>query len=104
VPRYLAEGQRILATHRVRPQTLTDILAARQAPARFDLLAVDAEEFDLSVLHSLDFARFRPRLVLVEAEDFDPAQPRQHPIFRFLLAQGYVFKGSILKNLYFMEE
>ena len=104
VPQYVAEGQQILTTRRMRPRALTDILTAHHAPAGFDLLAVDAEEFDLSVLQSLDFGRFRPRLVMVEAEDFDPAQPGQHPIFQFLTAKGYGFKGSILKNLYFMNE
>ncbi|QNH63366.1 FkbM family methyltransferase [Hymenobacter sediminicola] len=103
VPQYLAEGQHIARTRQVQPHSLTAILAARNAPARFDLLAIDAEEFDLSVLQSLDFGRYRPRLVLVEAEDFDPIQPLAHPICAFLLPLGYMLKGSLLKNLYFMD-
>ncbi len=104
VPQFLAAGQQIVGTRQVQPRSLTSILVAEQAPAQFDLLAVDAEEFDLSVLQSLDFQRFRPRLVMVEADDFDPAQPQQHPIFQLLVAQNYVFKGSILTNLYFMSQ
>lgn len=103
IPQYLAEGQQMLGTRQVRPRSLTDILLSEQAPARFDLLAIDAEEFDFSVLQSLDFTRFHPRLIMVEAEDFDPVQPQQHVIVEFLRAKGYVLQGSILKNLYFMD-
>ncbi|SHK97016.1 FkbM family methyltransferase [Hymenobacter psychrotolerans] len=103
VPQYLARGEQLRSRRQVQPHSLTAILAERNAPARFDLLAIDAEEFDLSVLQSLDFGRYRPRLVLVEAEDFDPSQPLLHPICTFLLPLGYVLKGSMLKNLYFMD-
>ncbi|WBO82994.1 FkbM family methyltransferase [Hymenobacter yonginensis] len=104
VPQYLAQGEEIERTRQVQPRTLTAILQECHAPARFDLLTIDAEEFDLSVLESLDFAAYRPRLVMVEAEDFDPLHPLQHPISTFLLARNYRFKGSILKNLYFLDE
>ena len=104
VPQYLAQGEQIERTRQVQPRTLTAILDEHHAPARFDLLAVDAEEFDLSVLQSLDFDRYRPRLVMVEAEDFDALQPLHHPICSFLLARKYAFRGSMLKNLYFLDE
>ncbi|MBC6696529.1 FkbM family methyltransferase [Hymenobacter puniceus] len=104
VPQYLAQGEQIERTRQVQPRTLTAILDERHAPPHFDLLTIDAEEFDLSVLESLDFEAYRPRLVMVEAEDFDPLQPLQHPITTFLLARNYSFKGSILKNLYFLDE
>lgn len=103
VPQYVEEGQTIRAIRQVQPRTLTEILVTQNAPAEFDLLTIDAEEFDFSILKSLDFSKFRPRLIMVEAEDFNPNQPDTHVIFQFLLERDYLFKGSLLKNLYFMQ-
>lgn len=51
---------------RVPARTLTSVLAEVR-PARFDLLSLDVEGFELEVLRGLDLARFTPRYILVEA-------------------------------------
>ena len=64
----------MLKTATVRPQgtievplkTLDQILAESSAPAPIDFLAIDVEGHEIEVLRGLDFARWRPRLVLVE--------------------------------------
>lgn len=73
------------------------------APQDFDFLSVDAEEFDLQVLRSLDLRRFRPRLIIAEAEDFQPNNLTLHPIYQYLTQNGYHLEGFILKNLYFLK-
>lgn len=104
IGRNLAAGMQETWRGKMTSRTLTNILDQCQAPFAFDLLSVDAEGFDLAVLRSLDFGKYRPRVIVVEADDFDPGQPRIHPIYAFLTAKGYQFKGSLLTNLYFMEE
>jgi FkbM family methyltransferase len=47
-------------------RTLDDILTEARAPVGFDLLSVDVEGHELEVLGGFDFARWRPRLVLLE--------------------------------------
>src|SRR5262249_57455565 len=47
-------------------RTLDDILIEARAPMRFDLLSVDVEGHELEVLSGFDFARWQPRLVLLE--------------------------------------
>src|SRR5262249_18950160 len=54
-----------------------------QAPAGFDFLSVDVEGHELEVLGGFDFARWRPRLILLEDHVGDLER------HRFLKAPGY---------------
>jgi FkbM family methyltransferase len=47
-------------------RTLDDILAEAGAPAPLDFLSIDVEGHELEVLSGFDFARWRPRLFLIE--------------------------------------
>jgi len=49
----------------VPTRTLDDILREAEAPTPFDLLALDAYGQELDALAGFDFARWRPRLILV---------------------------------------
>ena len=64
-------------------RTLDDILAEARAPAGFDLLSVDVEGHELEVLSGFDFARWRPRLILLEDHVGNLAK------HRFLKHAGY---------------
>lgn len=55
---------------RVSARTLTSVLSEVR-PARFDLLSLDVEGFELEVLRGLDLARYKPRYILVEARSVD---------------------------------
>jgi FkbM family methyltransferase len=63
-----------LATASARPhgsvavplRTLDDILTESGAPSPIDLLAIDVEGHEIEVLRGFDFARWRPRLILIE--------------------------------------
>jgi hypothetical protein len=103
IEQYLAEGQQVMATRIMHPQSLTSILDTCQAPAHIDFLSIDAEEHDLHVLQSLDFSKYSPNLVIVEDETFDPANPSQNTIYKFLLERQYSLAGSILKNVYYLK-
>lgn len=65
---------------------LADILA-EHAVESLDLLHIDAEGFDDQVLAQLDFARYRPRVILIEHAHLSPL--RDHRIRELLRAQGY---------------
>jgi len=97
---YRKEGLAI-DVRRLKPRSLGDILDSVQAPVDFDLLSVDTEEHDLQVLRSLDLNMYRPRLIVVEDESFDPLSPETNPIYQYLLAFDYQLEGYVLKNLYF---
>jgi FkbM family methyltransferase len=75
----------------VRPQgsveaplrTLDEILAETDAPSPIDFLAIDVEGHEIEVLRGFDFARWRPRLILLEDLVLDM---RLH---RFMQSRGY---------------
>jgi FkbM family methyltransferase len=51
---------------RVPVRTLDDILVEGGAPQPLDFLSIDVEGHEIEVLRGFDFARWRPRLILLE--------------------------------------
>jgi FkbM family methyltransferase len=89
-------GAQFLADARLRIQygaiarTLTSLLDDVQAPINFDLLSLDVEGNELAVLQGLDFKRYRPRWILVEA--------RSSEIEDYLIVYGYKKKAILTQN------
>jgi len=74
----------------VAARTLTEILdASPLRDAAIDLLTVDAEGADLAVLRSLDWRRYRPRIVISEAFRRDLESLVASKRYVFLREQGY---------------
>jgi len=75
----------------VRVRTLTEVLEASRFRGRpLALLSVDVEGHEAAVLRSLDFARYRPRLVLVEFHASTLERMQADPKYRLLTAElGY---------------
>eukprot|EP01037_Dinobryon_pediforme_P012772 gene12772-12869_t len=83
-----AEKGFTVVEHKVEVQSLRQILADAGAGA-IDLLKVDVEGFELKVLASNDWTRFRPSLIMTEATY--PQTPVRRPdhITPFLSQHGY---------------
>src|SRR5258708_17645463 len=75
-----AQPERVIE---VPVRTLDDILIESRAPVGFDFLSIDVEGHELEVLSGFDFARWRPRLVLLEDHVGNLSK------HRFLRAAGY---------------
>ncbi len=60
---------------------------------QIDLLTVDAEAHDLEVLQSLDFSRYRPRLVAVESHHPVFTEVMESDIYRYLVQLDYSLVG-----------
>ncbi|MEJ2615779.1 MAG: FkbM family methyltransferase [Ignavibacteriaceae bacterium] len=73
---------------------------------QIDFLSVDAEGYDLNVLSSNDWDKYRPKIVLAEDKDFELEAPFESSIFKFMSEKGYklfaktyytlIFKNSML--------
>jgi len=89
----------------VSARTLTSILDQHAMVAEFDLLSVDVEGHDLAVLEALDFARYRPRVIVIEilGVGSDVLTVVEQPVHRFLVAQGYSLVGYVLHNAYYAD-
>ncbi|MGI8714423.1 MAG: FkbM family methyltransferase [Solirubrobacteraceae bacterium] len=100
---YRREGQEINA-HDVTVQTLAQVCAEHAAPL-IDFLKVDVEGAEAEVLAGADFARFRPRIVVVEATRPGTAVVSHEEWEPQLLSAGYactLFDG--LNRFYVRDE
>ncbi len=84
-----AELQRVIE---VPVRTLDDILVEAQAPVPLDLISLDVEGHELKVLEGFTFARWRPRLVLLEDHVGDLGK------HRYLVAAGYKLIRRVENN------
>ncbi len=88
VPLYESHGYRVVAKQDIRVRPLADILAEHAPPGQgIQLMSVDVEGFDLQVLQSNDWVRFRPTVLVVESLKEAP----QHgaALSEFLETRGY---------------
>jgi FkbM family methyltransferase len=72
-------------------RTLTSVLDEAGAPQDLDLLSLDVEGFEASVLQGLDLDRYRPRFMLIEMHDVATDKP---PIDE-VLAGHYQVSGRV---------
>ena len=66
------------------------------------LLSVDAEGFELPILQSLDFGRFRPNLVCVDTLEFGTRRVRVK-VLELMAAKGYDVRGGTFVNTIFID-
>lgn len=85
-------------------KTLTEILDTNlQNGTTIDLLTVDVEGVDLQVLQGLDFNKYRPKIIIVEAHDFSIADKENHPVYKHLSINNYQLHAFATMNLYFID-
>ena len=69
---------------------MADILGEHlPANTAIDFLSVDVEGWDLEVLKSNDWTRFRPRVVLAEQFGSSIGEASSDPLFVYLASVGY---------------
>jgi FkbM family methyltransferase len=95
----------IEATREVQALPLRRILREHLPPGQaVDLLCVDVEGLDLSVLRSNDWEAFRPEVVLVESITGLPVERLpEDPVYAFLAGQGYMLVAKTTRDLFFRD-
>ena len=95
---------RLLRKAQVPVERLEAVLS-RCLPAgqQIDFLSVDAEGFDVQVLDSNDWSRFRPRCVLAEALKTSLASVPDSAVFQRLSAAGYHLYAKTVNTLLFRD-
>ncbi|HET6575598.1 MAG TPA: FkbM family methyltransferase [Fimbriiglobus sp.] len=90
----LADGYRgdgyTVAEHQVEVLTLADV-CEQYAPSAIDFLSLDVEGHERLVLSGVDFRRWRPRVVVVEATRPGCQAPAHHEWEGLLLSADYRF-------------
>ena len=84
----------------VEVETLTNLLKEQRYPKDFSLLLIDTEGMDYEVLLGLDFAQFRPRVIV--SEQYILNQEKHDGRFRLLFDEGYLLCNQIGCNYVFV--
>ena len=66
------------------------------------LLSVDTEGFELPILRSIDWKRYRPKVVCVDTLEVATRRQRT-PILEFMVKQGYDVRGGTFVNTIFVD-
>ena len=98
-------GVNFLGEQKVACSPLRDILDEHlPKDTEIDLLNIDAEGMDLEVLLSNDWARYSPRVIVVESAEFDPHEPSKDEIFRYLQKEDYRLYAFMGVSLIFLKK
>jgi FkbM family methyltransferase len=82
---------------------LNDILEEHlKESQKIDFLSIDAEGFDLKVLKSNNWSKFRPEYLLVEGE-FDLNKLNENEVLSFLTGKNYKMIGRTLRTFFFKD-
>jgi FkbM family methyltransferase len=87
----------------VATRTLTSILDEAAFPHEFGLLSVDCEGSDDEVIRSLDFERYRPKVIVVEQETLDLRRLEGDRLVAFLRPLDYELAAYDGMNGYYTD-
>ncbi len=80
------------------------VILERHLPdCKIDFLSIDVEGFDLDVLKSNDWSRFRPTFVLVEMLESSLHEIDSNPIAQFMKDSGYVVYAKQVNTVFFKD-
>lgn len=99
-------GYRILKTSSKSVRTLRDILN-EHFPATgpgLDLISVDAEGFDLNVLKSNDWVRFRPKVIIAELRQVQLDKIYSDPVYVYLKSLNYSWFACTGRSCFFEDQ
>jgi FkbM family methyltransferase len=86
----------------VTTRTLTSILDEHWTDGdAIDLLSIDVEGHDLRVLKSLDLAKYRPKIIVIEMHSIE--NMTETDIYQYLTTNGFEFKFYAVLNSYFVD-
>lgn len=68
-----------------------------------DFMSIDVEGFDLKVLESNDWSKYRPRVLLVEDLDFSMSNAKESAVCSFLLKRNYSPISKAKNTLFFVD-
>lgn len=89
-----SEGKTGYRTKKTTSKKLTTVLdESKYKDHEIDFLSVDAEGHDLEVLQSLDFKRYKPKLVAVESHFPLFSDVQESALYKFLVKKDYCLVG-----------
>lgn len=89
----------------VQVARLQDLLDKHLKPEwHIDFMSIDVEGYDLQVLQSNDWSKYRPTYLLVECLESGLSSISDEPIHRFLSERGYTLYAKTVNTLFYQDE
>jgi FkbM family methyltransferase len=94
---------KIIETVKLNTIPLSEILEKYlETTQEIDFLSIDAEGFDLKVLKSNDWNRFRPKVILIEESNSDIINIiNNSEVYKYLIDKSYVLFAKTFNTLFF---
>lgn len=104
--RYQALGHKLVKQVLVPVKPLSSILEEFLMDRKIDVLSTDTEGFDLDVLKSNDWTKYRPKFIVVEAVEYhrDHSVRINKPLDEYLAIQGYMVFADTYINVIYIEK
>ena len=89
----------------IRSRPLDAILAETPyAEQEIDLLTIDVEGHELPVLRSLNFEKYKPKVLVVELHEEKIESILENEIYQYIQSQKYALFSWVLPSLIFVRE
>lgn len=90
-------------THRIQVRPLTSILAEvmPDSPPPLDLMTIDVEGFEIKVLNSHNWDRFRPKVLVVERHVTTARAALSGDLATYFQSKGYELIAKTLNSLFY---
>jgi FkbM family methyltransferase len=87
----ILQGKQLQEVKKIKLTTISKILNEHFENRFPDFMSIDAEGWDLTILKSIDFEKYWPRVICVEAADYSPtgSGKRRDEVIDFLVTKGY---------------
>ena len=100
---YFYDG-RYIQTKIIRTKKLGWVFDNYLGDRKIDFLTVDVEGFDLNVLMSNDWYKYRPKVIVIENFVGNTEKTREQNIARYLNEKGYLFYCNSPTNHFYIEK
>lgn len=71
---------------------------------QIDFLSIDAEGYDLKILKSNNWAKYKPRFVVVEDKEYSFENITKGEIYKYLITKGYkLVAGTFISFIYVLD-
>jgi len=96
-------GTRFLGEVKVPLSRLSTVLERCACPQKIDLMSIDVEGLELSVIRSNDFERFRPRLLICELICHNVPAAISSDVAKAMTSLGYRFVATTGHDCFFLD-
>lgn len=101
---YERAGQKLMTTKSISVRKLSSVLDEHCNNRRIDFMSIDVEDFEMSVLESNDWIKYRPKMLLIEILDFDINHPEKYPVHNFVINKGYAMWAKTYNTVFYEDK